>query len=135
MAIPRGFWPTRMRTMPLAWPAPAGAWIVGVPASSRSTLTMKFEADATAQPTSLPCSNAIAHGTPTIHAPAGAGQASGIVRILVGQNPRGIAIDSHDAHAYVANEVSRDVSVVDLASQAVVATIRSSDLPVAGTDE
>ncbi|HEY6195084.1 MAG TPA: beta-propeller fold lactonase family protein [Candidatus Eisenbacteria bacterium] len=74
-------------------------------------------------------------GTPTIHAPAGAGQASGIVRILVGQNPRGIAIDSHDAHAYVANEVSRDVSVVDLASQAVVATIRSSDLPVAGTDE
>src|ERR1041384_8377392 len=45
--------------------APVGAWIVGVPASSRSTLTMKFEADATAQPTSLPCSNAIAHGTPT----------------------------------------------------------------------
>ena len=75
-----------------------------------------------------------ANGTPTLHAPGGAGQPSGVVRVPVGQNPRGIAIDSQDQRAYVANEVSRDVTVIDLHTNQVIATIRSSDLPSSGSD-
>ena len=76
-----------------------------------------------------------AGGTPTINAPAAAGDPGGIVRVFVGQNPRGIVISSRDDRAYVANEVSRDVSVIDLSRDRLIATIRAADLPAAGTQE
>jgi YVTN family beta-propeller protein len=80
------------------------------------------------------------NGTPTTGAPAaapaaGAPDNSGVVRILVGQGPRGIAINSKDTRAYVYNENSRDVSVINLQNEKVVATVRTADLPVAGTEE
>ena len=74
-----------------------------------------------------------ANGTPTINAPAAAGDAGSIVRILVGQGPRGIVINGTDTRAYVANENSRDLSVVDLAQDKVMATVRTAALPAAGS--
>ena len=73
-------------------------------------------------------------GTPTVRAPQQAGDPGAVVRIFVGQNPKGIAIDSRDRRAYVANEVSKDVSVIDLATNAVISTVRSVDLPAPGSD-
>jgi len=75
-----------------------------------------------------------ADGTPTIHAPTPTGDPGAVVRVPVGQNPRGIAINGRDDRAYVMNEVSRDVSVVDLATNTVMATVPTSDLPAAGTE-
>jgi len=75
-----------------------------------------------------------ANGTPTINAPTAAGQASGIVRVAVGQGPRGIVINGDDTRAYVANENSRNLSVVDLATDSVVATVPTTQLPAAGGD-
>jgi YVTN family beta-propeller protein len=75
-----------------------------------------------------------ANGAPTIHAPAAAGDPGAVVRVFVGQNPTGIVINSSDTRAYVTNEVSHDVSVVDLATNQVLATVQSSDLPAAGSD-
>src|SRR6185436_14270734 len=48
-------------------------------------------------------------------------------------NPQGIAINSTGTRAYVANFVSRNVSVVDLAADAVIATVSTSDLPTPGS--
>ena len=78
-----------------------------------------------------------ADGTPTIHAPAAAGDPGAIVRVPVGQNPRGIAINRRDDRAYVMNYVSRDVSVIDLTATppAVIATVPSADLPATGTED
>ena len=76
-----------------------------------------------------------ADGTPTINAPKAASDPGAIVRILVGQGPRGIVINSADTRAYVANENSRDVSVIDLATDKLIATIPSAPLPQPGTDE
>ena len=76
-----------------------------------------------------------ADGTPTINAPTGPGQPSGIVRIPTGQNPRGIVINSSDTRAYVANEVSRDVTVIDLVHERVLDTVSTSDLPPPGSPE
>jgi YVTN family beta-propeller protein len=75
-----------------------------------------------------------AAGTPTIDAPKAAGDAGAIVRILVGQGPRGIAINGADTRAYVANENSRDLSVIDLTTDKVIATVATSALPAAGTE-
>ena len=75
-----------------------------------------------------------ANGAPTIHAPAAAGDPGAVVRVFVGQNPTGIVINSKDTRAYVTNEVSHDVSVVDLSSHQVMATVASSDLPAPGSD-
>jgi YVTN family beta-propeller protein len=75
-----------------------------------------------------------ANGAPTIHAPVAAGDPGAVVRVFVGQNPTGIVINSNDTRAYVTNEVSRDVSVVDLSTNQVVATVPSSDLPAPGSD-
>ena len=75
-----------------------------------------------------------ANGTPTIHAPTAAGDAGAVVRIEVGQNPRGIAINRRDDRAYVMNEVSRDVSVVNLVTNTVIATVQSAKLPKPGTE-
>lgn len=75
------------------------------------------------------------NGTPTINAPLAPGDPGAIVRIKVGQNPRGIAINAADTRAYVANEVSRDVSVIDLATNQVIDAIQTGELPAAGSDE
>ena len=75
-----------------------------------------------------------ASGTPTVHAPTAPGDPGQVVRIAAGQDPTGIAIDSHDRRAYVANEVSRDVTVIDLATDQALGAARSADLPAAGTD-
>src|SRR5206468_399118 len=50
-----------------------------------------------------------------------------------GKNPQGIAITSDGARAYVANFVSRNVSVVDLTTDAVIAVVQTSDLPAPGS--
>lgn len=76
-----------------------------------------------------------ANGTPSFGAPTAAGGASGIVRVLVGQGPRGIAINGADTRAYVANENSRDLSVIDLATDRVIATVPTADLPAPGSDD
>jgi YVTN family beta-propeller protein len=76
-----------------------------------------------------------ANGTPTINAPLNATDPGSVVRIPVGQNPRGIAINANDTRAYVMNEVSRDVSVIDLTSNQVMATVQASDLPAPGTQD
>lgn len=72
------------------------------------------------------------NGTPTVNTPTPTTPGS-VVRIFVGQNPRGIAINSRDDRAYVMNYVSRDVSVVDLQSNSVIATVSSATLPEPGT--
>lgn len=76
-----------------------------------------------------------ADGTPTINAPAAAGQTGNVVRIKTGQNPRGVAINNADTRAYVMNEVSRSVTVVNLTTDQAVANVQSSALPAAGTLE
>src|SRR5438445_8402956 len=50
-----------------------------------------------------------------------------------GKNPQGIAINSSGTVAFVANFVSRNVSVVDLTSDTVIGAVRSSDLPAPGS--
>jgi YVTN family beta-propeller protein len=75
-----------------------------------------------------------ADGTPTINAPKNKDDLGAIVRILVGQGPRGIAINGADTRAYVANENSRDLSVIDLATDEVIATVPTADLPAPGSD-
>ena len=50
-----------------------------------------------------------------------------------GKNPQGIAITSDGGIAYVANFVSRSVSVVNLTNDSVVAVVSTSDLPVPGS--
>lgn len=74
-------------------------------------------------------------GAPSINAPVAANDPGGIVRIPVGQNPRGLAINSRDDRAYVANEVSRDVTVVNLTNDSVLATMRATEWPKPGSDE
>jgi YVTN family beta-propeller protein len=75
-----------------------------------------------------------ANGTPTINAPKQAGDPGAIVRVLVGQGPRGIVINGADTRAYVTNENSRDVSVIDLATDKVIDSFASAALPQPGTD-
>lgn len=50
-----------------------------------------------------------------------------------GKNPQGIAINSTATRAYVANFVSRNVSVVNLANDSVIAVVPTSDLPAPGS--
>jgi YVTN family beta-propeller protein len=50
-----------------------------------------------------------------------------------GKNPQGLAITSDGKRAYVANFVSRNVSVVDLTTDSVVAVVQTSDLPIPGS--
>lgn len=61
--------------------------------------------------------------------------ASRVLQIKVGKNPRGIVINAGDTRAYVLNHVSRSVSVVDLGlvPEQVVATLASAKLPTPGT--
>src|SRR5207237_6413710 len=55
--------------------------------------------------------------------------------VNAGKNPQGIAINSTGTMAYVANFISRNVSVVDLASDSVVAVVCISDLSAPGSPE
>ncbi|MBL8168167.1 MAG: beta-propeller fold lactonase family protein [Acidobacteria bacterium] len=75
------------------------------------------------------------NGTPTINAPRAAGETGNIVRIETGQKPTGLVINSTGTRGYVANEVSRDVTVVNLDANQVVATVSSAELPTPGTTE
>jgi YVTN family beta-propeller protein len=75
------------------------------------------------------------NGTPTINAPKQAGDPGNLIRIPVGQKPTGLVISSDDTRAYVANEVSRDVSIVDLNANQVIATVQTANLPEPGTFE
>ena len=53
--------------------------------------------------------------------------------INAGKNPQGIAINSTGTVAYVANFVSRNVSVVNLTTDTVIAVVPASDLPAPGS--
>lgn len=50
-----------------------------------------------------------------------------------GKNPRGIAITANGRRAYVVNQVSRNVSVVDLTRDRVVDVVRTAPLPAPGS--
>ncbi len=60
-----------------------------------------------------------------------------VLEIPTGKNPRGIVVTSTDQTAYVMNYVSRDVTAIDLSGsvEKVTATLKSADLPAAGTPE
>lgn len=63
--------------------------------------------------------------------------ATRVLQIPTGKNPRGIVVNSTDKIAYVMNYVSRDVTAIDLSGpvEKVVATMQSASLPIAGTPE
>jgi YVTN family beta-propeller protein len=61
------------------------------------------------------------------------GIAGDLVRVQVGANPRGIEVDSTGARLFVMNYVSRDVSVIDTATQSVTATLPSTAPPAGGS--
>ncbi len=74
-------------------------------------------------------------GAPTINAPKAAGESGNVIRIATGQKPIGVALSRDDTRAYVANEVSRDVSVINLDTQTKIATVSTAALPTPGTLE
>jgi uncharacterized protein (TIGR03437 family) len=63
--------------------------------------------------------------------------ATRVLQIPTGKNPRGIVINSTDQTAYVMNYVSRDVTIIDLSGsvERVTATLRSASVPTANTAE
>jgi uncharacterized protein (TIGR03437 family) len=79
--------------------------------------------------------SAIGNGAATVQSDPT--DATRVLEIPTGKNPRGIVIDSADKKAYVMNYVSRDVTVIDLTGQVetVSATLQSAALPNPGTPE
>ena len=63
--------------------------------------------------------------------------ATRVLQIPTGSNPRGIVINEEDTRAYVMNYVSRNVTVIDLLTprETVIATVQSASLPLSGTLE
>jgi uncharacterized protein (TIGR03437 family) len=63
--------------------------------------------------------------------------ATRVLQIPTGKQPRGIVVNAADTAAYVMNYVSRDVTVIDLtgAAERVIATMSSAPVPAAGTAE
>ncbi len=63
--------------------------------------------------------------------------ATHVLQIPTGKNPRGIVINAADSRAYVMNYISRDVTVIDIASypEKAIATLRSTAAPAAGSFE
>jgi len=60
--------------------------------------------------------------------------ATKILQVPVGKNPRGIVVNSTDTRAYVMDYVSRDITVLNLVGpEQVLATVSSARLPVAGS--
>lgn len=55
--------------------------------------------------------------------------------VNAGKNPQGIVIDDSGTTAYVANFVSRNVSIVDLTTDAVMKVIKATDLPKPGSKQ
>ncbi len=76
-----------------------------------------------------------ANGTPAVQSDPT--DATRVLEIATGKNPRGIVVNSTDTTAYVMNYVSRDVTVIDLtgAVEKVSTTIPSANLPQRGTAE
>ncbi len=72
-------------------------------------------------------------GTATVQSDPG--NPDRVLQIKVGKNPRGIVINGSDTRAYVMNHVSRDVSVINLATspEVVMATLKSANLPTPGS--
>ena len=62
---------------------------------------------------------------------------SRVLEIPTGKNPRGIVVNGLDTRAYVMNQVSRDVTVIDLTTspESVMDTLASASLPAPGTLE
>jgi hypothetical protein len=60
-----------------------------------------------------------------------------VLEIPTGKNPRGIVVNASDTRAYVMNQVSRDVTVLDLTStpEQSIGTMASAALPTPGTFE
>jgi YVTN family beta-propeller protein len=50
-----------------------------------------------------------------------------------GKNPLGIAVNDAGTRAYTMNFVSRNVSVIDLTTDAVIQTVKTADLPAPGS--
>lgn len=63
--------------------------------------------------------------------------ATRVLQVKVGKNPRGIVVNAADTRAYVYNFIGRNVSVVNLTTvpEQVVATLQSARLPTPGTPE
>lgn len=59
---------------------------------------------------------------------------AGALHIPVGSAPTGIAISPNGKTAYVANEIARTLSIIDLTQQSVTQTIQSAPLPTPGTE-
>ena len=61
--------------------------------------------------------------------------ATRVLQIPTGRQPRGIVVNSTDKAAYVMNYISRDVTVIDLSGpvERVIATLSSTALPAPGT--
>lgn len=60
-----------------------------------------------------------------------------VLEIPVGRNPLGIVVNNTDTRAYVMNNISRDVTVLDITRfpEQIIATLRTSALPPAGSEE
>ena len=73
------------------------------------------------------------NGTPTVRSDPL--DATRVLQIKVGKNPRGIVVNAADTRAYVMNYVSRDLSVIKLTGvrEEVIATVASAPLPAPGT--
>ena len=76
-----------------------------------------------------------ATGTPTVQNDPT--DATRVLEIGTGKNPRGIVVSSTDKTAYVMNYISRDVTVIDLTCsvERATATLSSANLPIAGTQD
>ncbi|MBI4872887.1 MAG: hypothetical protein HY814_15145 [Candidatus Riflebacteria bacterium] len=71
-----------------------------------------------------------ADGTPTATMAGGA-----VLQIPVGKNPRALALNRTGTRAYVHNYLGRNVTVLDLVSEAILGTVTSASLPTTGTLE
>ena len=95
----------------------------GYAVSAASDLLVKFAVGSDGSPGFTVDSNTTRYidlNDPTVPVTTGAN---------AGKNPQGIAINSTGTRAYVANFVSRNVSVVDLTTDSVIAVVPTSNLP------
>jgi len=76
------------------------------------------------------------NGIPSVVSVPAEGDTTRVALIDVGKNPRGVVVNNADTRAYVANYISKDVSVIDLTAspEAEIARIQSADLPAPGSD-